>query len=65
MRSLIQSDTGSLFSQRKEKCVCTAWCPELRRQPQNEDDLKIKDDLKNEDDLKNKDDLKNEDTLKK
>ena len=38
----------------------------LRRQPQNEDNLKNEDDLKNKDDLKknikNEDKLKNEDT---
>ena len=36
----------------------------MRRQPQDEDDLKIEDDLQNEDDLENEDDLKNEDNLK-
>ena len=37
----------------------------LRRQSQNEDELKIEDDVKNEDDLKNENNLKNEDDLKK
>ena len=43
----------------------------LRRQPQNEDDLKNEDNLKNkgnlrkEDDLRNEDDLKYKDNLKK
>ena len=36
----------------------------LRRQTQNEDDLKNEDDFKNEDDLKNGDNLKNEEDLK-
>ena len=36
----------------------------LRRQPQNEDDLKNEDHHKNEDDLKNEDNLKDEDNLK-
>ena len=37
----------------------------LRRQPQNEDNLKNEVELKNEDDLKNEDALKNEGDLKK
>ena len=36
----------------------------LRRQPQKEDDLKIKDDLQNEDDLKNEDKFKMKMTTK-
>ena len=36
----------------------------LRRQPHNEDDLKIENDLKKEDDLKNEDNLKKEDNQK-
>ena len=36
----------------------------LRRQPQNENDLKNEDDLKNADDLKNEDDLENKDDFK-
>ena len=39
-------------------------CIFSRRQPQNEDDLKIEDNLKNEGNLKNEEDLKNEDNLK-
>ena len=36
----------------------------LRRQPENEYELKNEDNLKNEDDLKNEDNLKTEDDLK-